>query len=141
MWLVQSFMVGIIFLVARSFDNGVEWFIELLPKMGFVISGLICLFLVLTWITHKLSRVEISNTSIRSHTFLGFRASLNWDEISEMTIKDMGGIHYLKLSKETGFFGIYIPLFLEHLDEFLQQINTLHYKGGDIVGLLESHDL
>ena len=141
MWLVQSLAVGIAFLVMRSLDNGVEWLIELAPKMGFIISGLICLFLVLTWITHKLSRVEISNTSICSHTIWGFRVSLNWDEISEMTIKDMGGIQYLKLSKEGGYFGIYIPLFLEHLDEFLQQVSALHYRGGDIAGLLESHDL
>jgi len=94
-----------------------------------IFIAFIILYFIIAWVSYKASKVELSKDHISGQNFIGIRKIIKWSNISNSKILSYGEFSYLVLKNDKNKALIYLPLFIDRVDELKEAIN--YFAGRD----------
>jgi hypothetical protein len=116
LWLV-AFYLGEIALLYFYLQLRFGHSMPLIEFLGLVVFiTLSSLFLVLAF------PVRVGETGIQGQTAFGTGIRLRWDELDQISRFNFLGLRYLRISSKNGGWALYLPLFLNDVKGFWEQV-------------------
>jgi hypothetical protein len=115
------------FLAGKDYFNGYA-----IQKISFILRWSLVFGMlvvpVLTWVLVRCFPVYVKKEGLRSYNIYCFYKDIFWDDIETINPINILGLKYIRVKSKLGGTPIWIPIWIDNIDSFL---DTIDFYGGD----------